>query len=83
MTPIDPSPATPDAGDVPPHDDGGKVEPVVWLLFFGTIFFAGLTILISKWSPNDGQTFQVVSNMAAGFFSCLMLRIRVGGGTKK
>jgi len=47
----------------PTNPQSEKVEPIVWLLAGLVIVFALFVIGISKWSPSDGQTFQVISNV--------------------
>lgn len=61
-----PQPSTP-----PPE----KVEPIIWLLAFMVTFFALLVVAISKWSPSDGQVFQVVSGMATTILGIFANRI--------
>lgn len=51
------------------------IEPIIWLLAFMVCFFAMLVIGISKWSPSDGQTFQVVSGMATTILGIFANRI--------
>lgn len=53
-----------------------SIEPIVFLLFGGIIFFTLLLVAISKWSPNDGQTFQVVSGLLTGFAGAFMMRVK-------
>lgn len=53
-----------------------NIEPIVFLLFGGIIFFTLLLVAISKWSPNDGQTFQVVSGLLTGFAGAFMMRVK-------
>jgi len=45
------------------------------LLAFLVVFFTVLMILISKWSPNDGQTFQVLSGGFTGCLGALLARM--------
>lgn len=66
------TPTTP-ASPPPPHD---KIDPIVWLLFGGIFAAVALMVLISKWSPNDGQTFQVLAGLATFFSGALGLRIK-------
>ncbi len=53
-----------------------RVEPIVYLLFAAVVFFTLLLVAISKWSPNDGQTFQVVSGLVTGFAGALLMRVK-------
>jgi len=52
-----------------------KVDPILRLLAWGIVFFACLVIIVSKWSPNDGQTFQVFSGVLLTFVGCFVGRI--------
>lgn len=68
----------------PPHCE--KVEPVVWLLFFGTVLFSAGTVAVALLASTDGQTFQFLSNLASGFGGALLGLItgrRVSGGSGK
>ena len=53
-----------------------RIDPVLLLLFLGMLVFTGLLLLISKWSPNDGQTFQVISGLLTAFSGAFFLRIK-------
>ncbi len=55
---------------------GERVEPIIWLLFGAVVFFAVMLIAVSKLSPNDGQTFQVISSLLTGFAGALFMRIK-------
>lgn len=44
-----------------------KLDPILKLLLGGIVFFTGVIIYTQKYFPNDGQTFQVFSNLLAGF----------------
>ena len=61
---------------------GGHVEPIIKWLFFMVIFLVFAMIGISKWSPNDGQTFQVLSTTLAGFAGALIGRINPAAALK-
>ncbi|MDF3039438.1 MAG: hypothetical protein K0Q71_2144 [Thermomicrobiales bacterium] len=54
----------------PPHCE--KVEPVVWLLFGGTVLFSAGTVAVALLATTDGQTFQFLSNLASGFGGALL-----------
>jgi hypothetical protein len=53
-----------------------KISPVDKILCCGAIFFTVLLIMDSKWSPNDGQTFQVLSNLLSGCAAAFFARIK-------
>lgn len=53
-----------------------NVEPMDKLLFFGIMLFVILLIGVSKWSPNDGQTFQVLSGCLTGFVGAFLGRMQ-------
>ena len=55
------------------------LDAVDKLLFCGIIFFTFMLIAISKWSPNDGQTFQVVSGLLTGFGAAFFARMKPTG----
>ncbi len=59
-----------------PANSPHKLEPIIWLLFGAVVFFSLMLVAISKWSPNDGQTFQVVSSLVTGFAGALMMRVK-------
>ena len=44
-----------------------KLDPILKLLLGGIVFFTAVIIYTQKYFPNDGQTFQVFSNLLAGF----------------
>jgi len=54
----------------------GRVEPIDRLLVAGIVFFTLLLIVVSKWSPNDGQTFQVISGLLTGFGGAFFARLK-------
>ena len=43
------------------------LDPILKLLLGGIVFFTAVIIYTQKYFPNDGQTFQVFSNLLAGF----------------
>ena len=43
------------------------LDPILKLLLAGIVFFTAVIIYTQKYFPNDGQTFQVFSNLLAGF----------------
>lgn len=53
-----------------------KIEPIIYLLFGAVVFFSLMLVGISKWSPNDGQTFQCISTLVSGFAGALMMRVK-------
>lgn len=44
-----------------------SLDPILKLLLGGIVFFTGVIIYTQRYFPNDGQTFQVFSNLLAGF----------------
>ena len=44
-----------------------SLDPILKLLLGGIVFFTAVIIYTQKYFPNDGQTFQVFSNLLAGF----------------
>jgi len=52
-----------------------SIDKVVYLLTFLVLVFTGLLIYVAKTSPNDGQTFQIVSGLVTGFSGALLMRI--------
>ena len=57
----------------PPSNDLTPVDKTLVLLIIG--FAVGL-VAISKFSPNDGQTFQVLSGLLTGFSGAFLARIQ-------
>ncbi len=47
------------------------------LLLAGTITFVVMLVVVSKWSPNDGQTFQVIAQLAGGFGAAFLTRAKM------
>lgn len=56
-----------------------KVEPVVFLLAALMLVFSFIVILCEKVFPNDGQVFQVFSNLLAGISGAFLMRIKPRG----
>lgn len=54
----------------------GVIEPVVKLLAALIVFLLLVLVAVSKWSPNDGQTFQVISSLLTGFAGALLMRVK-------
>lgn len=52
------------------------LEPIDKALIAGIVYFSLLVVLISKWSPNDGQTFQLIGGLATGFAAAFLARIK-------
>ena len=52
-----------------------------WLLAC-ILFFSIILVLISKWSPSDGQTFQVIAQLDTGFAAAFLTRLTGGGAAK-
>ena len=53
----------------------GNVEPIDKLLFGAIIFLVLVLVVVSKWSPNDGQTFQVISGLLTTFSGAFVGRM--------
>lgn len=51
------------------------IEPIIWLLALMVVFFAVLVVLVAKWSPSDGQVFQVISGALATIIGIFANRI--------
>jgi len=64
------------------NSDSVKVETIDKLLLAGVLFFTLLLVAISKWSPNDGQTFQVISGLLTGFAGAFFARLKTGADKK-
>lgn len=52
------------------------VDPMDRLIFGGIIFFTLLMIGESRWSPSDGQTFQVLTGCITGLMGAFLARIK-------
>jgi hypothetical protein len=55
---------------------GERIEPITLLMFAAVVFFTLLLIAVSKWSPEDGQTFQVISGLLTGFGGAFLGRVK-------
>lgn len=64
-----------------PHPE--PIEPIIWLLAFLVVLFAFMVIGVSKWSPSDGQTFQVTSGVLTTVLGAFVGRIMPGTNIKK
>lgn len=53
----------------------GSVEPLDRLLFGAIIFLVLVLVVVAKWSPNDGQTFQVISGLLTTFSGAFVGRM--------
>ena len=53
-----------------------RIEPIVWLLAGMVIYFSLMLVGISKWSPNDGQTFQLLAGAMTTLLGALAMRIK-------
>ena len=51
------------------------MDPVLMLLFVGMIIFTGALIWVEKAFPNDGQVFQVIASIVAGFTGSFFTRM--------
>ncbi len=52
-----------------------KVDPIIFLLIGLVILYTFFILWIAIWLKSDGQTFQIVSNLASGFAGALLMRI--------
>jgi hypothetical protein len=68
-----------------PSDHEPTIEPIVWLLAGGIVFFSLIIFACEHWYANDGALFQVFSNLLAGFSGALFMRkpktTETGNGT--
>ena len=64
------------------NSDPVKVETIDKLLLAAVLFFTLLLVAISKWSPNDGQTFQVISGLLTGFAGAFFARLKTTADKK-
>ena len=55
--------------------DSPRLEPIDKLLFIAIFIFAIILIGISRWAPQDGQTFQVISGILTGFAGAFFARL--------
>ena len=53
-----------------------NLDAIDMLLFLGIVLFTALIMVIAKFYPNDGQTFQVVSGLLTGFAGAFLARIK-------
>ena len=53
-----------------------KIEPVLYLLTFLVLVFTCSLFASEHFFPNDGQIFQVVSNLLSGFGGALLMRVK-------
>lgn len=58
-----------------PSPPKSSIDPVDRLLFTAILIFVALLVGVSKVSPNDGQTFQVLSSLLSGFAGAFLARI--------
>lgn len=56
--------------------NGYKMDPVLYLLSILVVFFVVSLFASEKWFPNDGQIFQVISSLVAGFSGALLVRVK-------
>lgn len=54
------------------------VEPTLYLLFYGMIFFAGVLIGVEYFFKEDGQMFQVIAGILTGFTGAFFGRMKPG-----
>jgi len=58
-----------------PSSHSATVEPIDRLLYGGIMFLVLVLVGVSKWSPNDGQTFQVISGLLTTFSGAFVGRM--------
>lgn len=51
-------------------------DRVFLTLLAATVFFALVAVAVSKWSPNDGQTFQMICGLTTGFAGACLGRVK-------
>jgi hypothetical protein len=56
--------------------NNGSVEPIVRLLFYGILIFLLALFFADKFFANDGQIFQAISGLLAGFSGAFFARIK-------
>lgn len=56
-----------------------RVEPIVALLFGGLVFFTGMVFMCEHFYKDDGQLFQVISNLLSAFSGAFFMRIKARG----
>ncbi len=81
MTP-DPLTTTTTRVSVPdPHHE--PLDKVFLVLLGSTVLFALLTMGVARWTPNDGQTFQIFGGLTTGFAGATLGRVKPAqsGGT--
>jgi hypothetical protein len=61
-----------------PHRE--RLDPVFLTLLAATVMFAVMAVAISKWSPNDGQTFQLICGLTTGFAGACLGRVKPSSG---
>lgn len=54
----------------------GRIEPILILLFVAMVFFTGCVFAAEHFYPNDGQMFQVVSNLLSGISGAFLMRVK-------
>jgi len=56
------------------HDN--KVDPILWMLFAGMVMFSAVLVFIEYAFKEDGQLFQVFSNLLAAFSGAFFMRVK-------
>ena len=54
------------------------IEPIMYMLFGGMVFFTAILIGIEVWFKDDGQVFQVVAGLLTGFSGAFFGRLKTG-----
>ena len=53
-----------------------KVDPVLYLLFIGMVFFTAVLIGVEYFFKDDGQVFQVVAGILTGFAGSFFTKLK-------
>lgn len=51
-------------------------DPIIWMLFGGTVFFTCVLLAVAWLFKTDGQTFQAIASLLSGFAGALLTRIK-------
>lgn len=60
-----------------------RIEPVLYLLALLVLVFTACLFISERFYPNDGQIFQVVSNLLSGFGGALLMRVKPANKTEE
>lgn len=53
-----------------------RIDPILWLLFLGIVFFSGMLLYVEHTFPSDGQLFVVVSGLLTSFSGAFFMRVK-------